>query len=183
MSILFAPDVLKARGYRRIDPKGVICKCPGVEQDTEGYWWCCLNIPSATVSGYTLPIAEVLPPGGGVSTQAEVNINATHLDERGVVRQDRYGPSRQPWDDAVDEGWAPEAAALNILKYLRRDKEPAHSLESARWYYARLRELSRGELFPAGASDDVRRDLRVRAGNVRQRLYELLTDAERDLLG
>ncbi len=71
---------------------------------------------------------------------------STHPDERGVPRQDHYGAGTQPWDTIVEEAWAPEYAAGNILKYLRRTKAPEHSLESARWFYARLGELARGEI-------------------------------------
>lgn len=57
-------------------------------------------------------------------------------------RKEHYGPARQPWDDIVDLGWAPEFAAANVLKYLRRTKDRYHSVESARWYYARLSEMN-----------------------------------------
>lgn len=66
---------------------------------------------------------------------------ATHLAEDGTVRQDHYGEGEQPWDTIVRLGYAPQFAAGNVLKYLRRTKAPEHSLESARWYYARLHEL------------------------------------------
>lgn len=66
----------------------------------------------------------------------------------GTVRKSYYGSGRQPWDDYVAEGWAPEICAGMVLKYLRRDKEPEHSLESARWYYQRHWELCRGLLLP-----------------------------------
>lgn len=56
-------------------------------------------------------------------------------------RKRHYGAGRQPWDDIVSVGWAPQFAAGNILKYLRRDKTREHSLESAQWYWARLKEL------------------------------------------
>lgn len=75
----------------------------------------------------------------------------THPDDRGVPRQDHYGPGRQPFDDILDAGWAPAFAAGNVLKYLRLTKEPEHSLESARWYYARLFEMSQGDPAPRGS--------------------------------
>ena len=56
----------------------------------------------------------------------------------GTKRKDHYGSGRQPWDTMVDLGWAPAIAAASIVKYLRRDKDPEHSLESAKWYYAQL---------------------------------------------
>lgn len=64
----------------------------------------------------------------------------THVAEDGTLRKSRYGTGRQPWDDIVDLGWGPHFAAGNVLKYLRRDKDREHSIESARWYYARLTE-------------------------------------------
>ena len=69
----------------------------------------------------------------------------THTADDGTVRQDHYGLARQPWDDIVSVGWAPYFAAGNVLKYLRRTKDPEHSLESARWYWARLREMFNGD--------------------------------------
>lgn len=78
----------------------------------------------------------------------------------GAPRKDHYGAGRQPWDDIVDQGWGPEFAAGNVLKYLRRpNKVPAgllgpedtegilestraHSIESARWYYDRLYKMA-----------------------------------------
>lgn len=68
-------------------------------------------------------------------------------------RKNWYGDGRQPWDDIVDQGWAADFCAANILKYLRRSKDPEHSLESAKWYYARLVEMSRGQLLPADAKE------------------------------
>jgi hypothetical protein len=65
----------------------------------------------------------------------------TLIAEDGTVRKVHYGDGRQPWDDIVELGWAPEFAAANILKYLRRTKDPEHSLASARWYLAALRNL------------------------------------------
>lgn len=73
-----------------------------------------------------------------------------HRAGRGVARQDHYGSGRQPWDDILDAGWAPEFAAGNVLKYLRCDKARAYSVESARWYYRRLKEMFLGSLAPAG---------------------------------
>jgi hypothetical protein len=104
---------------------------------------------------------------------------STHLDDRGVVRQDHYGAGVQPWDTIVNEGWAPEYAAGNILKYLRRTKAPVHSLESARWFYARLGELSRGELVSVQWSKESQRSYaRGRASAMLVRLKELLTSEE-----
>jgi hypothetical protein len=99
-------------------------------------------------------------------------------------RQAHYGQGRQAWDDILDEGWAPEFAAGNILKYLRRTKEPEHSLESARWYYARLTEMMRGELLPATITKASAGRRHVgRAAAVLVRLGELLTDDEKARLG
>lgn len=66
----------------------------------------------------------------------------THVAIDGTVRQNHYGAGRQPFDDIKDAGWAPQFAAGNVLKYLRRNKQPEHSLESARWYYNELSKLA-----------------------------------------
>lgn len=60
----------------------------------------------------------------------------------GSVRKAHYGEGRQPWDDIKAAGWAPEFSAGCILRYLRRTKDSEHSIESARWYWARLQEMS-----------------------------------------
>ena len=64
-----------------------------------------------------------------------------HVAEDGTPRKSRYGTGRQPGDDIVEQGWAPHFAAGNVLKYLRRDKDREHSVESARWYYERIKEM------------------------------------------
>jgi len=64
--------------------------------------------------------------------------NRGDTGEDGTVRKAHYGEGRQPWDVMVDLEIAPEFAAGSILKYLRRDKDPEHSLESAQWYYNQL---------------------------------------------
>lgn len=61
------------------------------------------------------------------------------------VRQPHYGDGRQPWDDVVEAGWGPAFAAANVLKYLRRDKVPEYSLESARWYWRQVVDRSNAE--------------------------------------
>lgn len=58
----------------------------------------------------------------------------------GEARKAHYGPKEQPWDVIVASGWGPAFAASCVLRYLRRDKAREHSVESARWYYARLIE-------------------------------------------
>jgi hypothetical protein len=72
--------------------------------------------------------------------------NANELVPRvdGTIRKLHYGTGRQPWDDMLSCGWAPDFAAACILRYLRRDKEIEHSIESALWYWARLNELATG---------------------------------------
>lgn len=59
-------------------------------------------------------------------------------DPEGAVRRGHYGPGRQPWDVIVEAGWGAEFAASNVLKYLRRTKEPEHSRISAAWYWRQL---------------------------------------------
>jgi hypothetical protein len=61
----------------------------------------------------------------------------------GTVRKAHYGDGIQPWDLIVAAGWAPEFAAGCVLRYLRRTKDPEHSLESARWYWTQLHELAK----------------------------------------
>lgn len=67
-------------------------------------------------------------------------INRKTPGQDGTVRKAHYGDGEQPWDTMVKLGWAPYFAASSIIKYLRRNKDHAHSLESAQWYYERLRE-------------------------------------------
>lgn len=70
----------------------------------------------------------------------------TEAGQDGTARKAHYGDGRQPWDDMVDLGWAPYFAAASILKYVRRAKDPEHSLESARWYYAQLYKYATQEI-------------------------------------
>lgn len=62
-------------------------------------------------------------------------------------RKPWYGAGKQPWDTIKALGWAPAFAAANVVKYLRRTKDPEHSLESAQWYHERIREMANS---PAG---------------------------------
>lgn len=62
----------------------------------------------------------------------------------GTIRKAHYGTGVQPFDIIVSMGWGPIFAASNVVKYMRRTKEPEHSLESARWYWARLTETANG---------------------------------------
>lgn len=62
-------------------------------------------------------------------------------------RKAHYGAAgAQPWDLILAAGWGPAFAAANVLKYLRRTKNPEHSAESAAWYYDRLVEGCAGKL-------------------------------------
>lgn len=61
--------------------------------------------------------------------------------EDGTKRKAHYGDGEQPWDIIVRMGWGAPFAAGNVIKYLRRTKDPEHSLESARWYYDRVIEI------------------------------------------
>lgn len=56
-------------------------------------------------------------------------------------RKPWYGEGRQPIDDIMEAGWGPEFCAGNVLKYLRRTKDPVHSIESAKVYYGWLSGL------------------------------------------
>ena len=66
----------------------------------------------------------------------------------GSVRKAHYGEGEQPWDTMLRLGWAIPFAAGCVLRYLRRDKDPAHSLESARWYYQQLYRLAADNYLP-----------------------------------
>lgn len=111
------------------------------------------------------------------------SINRIEPGPNGEQRKTHYGEGRQPWDEILDALWAPEFAAGNILKYLRRVKDPDHSLESARWYYARLVEMMRGRSLPTSLSkaSHVSRFI-GRAAAVMVRLEELLTADEKERL-
>lgn len=92
--------------------------------------------------------------------------------EDGTLRRAHYGSGKQPWDIIVELGWGPEFAAGNVLKYLRRMKDEGHSLDSARWYWARLHEMAeRGTHNKAGAM------------NCLDDLSRILTDEEFSRLG
>jgi hypothetical protein len=91
----------------------------------------------------------------------------------GTERKEHYGPGKQPWDTIKELGWGPEFAAGNVLKYLRRDKDKEHSLESARWYYNQLTNLSDYKITFANA----------KALDVRNHLYDYLSNDELELLG
>lgn len=99
----------------------------------------------------------------------------------GTVRQAHYGAGPQPWDTILDMRWAAQFAAANVLKYLRRTKQPVHSLASARWYWQRLQEMRDGTLYPQHRGDEAMH--RNAAGVVRAQLLILLTAEERLRLG
>jgi hypothetical protein len=86
----------------------------------------------------------------------------------GTLRQAHYGSGRQPWDDIVVAGWGPAFAASSILKYLRRTKDPEHSITSARWYYAQLEAMADAQRAMGGGN----------AIDVINRLRSLLTEEE-----
>lgn len=108
--------------------------------------------------------------------------NETHAREDGTIRCNHYGAGRQPWDDVLDNDWGPEFCAGNILKYIRRSKEPESDLVKARWYYERLNELSRGDKLPRKVSrysPKLHRQVSVgRANAVLIRLLDMLTKDE-----
>jgi hypothetical protein len=107
--------------------------------------------------------------------------NETHVRDDGTIRWNHYGAGRQPWDDVLEEDWGPEFCAGNILKYIRRSKEPESDLVKARWYYDRLIELSRGTITPKRSARyaEANRQLAVgRACAVMVRLLDMLTKDE-----
>lgn len=58
--------------------------------------------------------------------------------DRGDGRKKHYGDGEQPIDVIRRLGWYPQFCAGNVLKYLRRDKDPEHSAESAKVYFGWL---------------------------------------------
>lgn len=74
--------------------------------------------------------------------------------DRGDGRKTHYGDGKQPWDTIRENGWEIHWLAGNIVKYLRRTKDPEHSYESAQIYWKRLLAL---ELEEAAARYGTRR--------------------------
>lgn len=72
--------------------------------------------------------------------------NRNKAGQDGSERKAHYGDGKQPWDIIVEQGWGPAFAAANVLKYIRRTKNPEHSFESACWYYDQLRVRALDEL-------------------------------------
>lgn len=97
----------------------------------------------------------------------------------GESRKAHYGDGEQPWDVIVASGWGPAFAAGCVLRYLRRDKAREHSIESARWYYARLVEGAAAESTPRDAG--FVSDAMVPWSNAFARLEMILTKEERAL--
>ena len=64
------------------------------------------------------------------------------LGSDGTIRKTYYGDGEQPWDAMKRIGWAAQFAAANVLKYLRRTKEPQADREKAIWYYTELKKLA-----------------------------------------
>lgn len=99
------------------DPEHLMVSVPGVEasQALDAFFWGPEVVP--------LLAADRKEPGAW-----------------GEARKAYYEAGEQPWDVIVASGWGPAFAAGCVLRYLRREKAREHSLESARWYYARLVE-------------------------------------------
>jgi hypothetical protein len=62
--------------------------------------------------------------------------------DRGDGRTAHYGQGKQPWDTALERGWAAAGAAFSIIRYLRRTKQPERDLEAAKVYLGWLRQLA-----------------------------------------
>lgn len=108
-----------------------------------------------------------------------------HVAADGTVRKDHYGAGRQPWDDIVDEAWAPEFAAGNALKYVRRHKAKngEDDLAKGRWYYERLVAMAKGTgSLPSRGEAWLPKAIQSRSITVLKRLQAMLTDEERDAL-
>jgi len=86
-------------------------------------------------------------------------------------RASHYGAGIQPWDYIVASGWAPEFAAGNALKYVRRyqNKNGEDDLKKGRWYYAELVKLATENYW-------------AQSKTVLDRLEIMLTPEERQLL-
>lgn len=55
--------------------------------------------------------------------------------DRGDGRRAHYGAGKQPWDTALERGWAAQGAAFSIIRYLRRTKQPERDVAAARVYW------------------------------------------------
>jgi hypothetical protein len=77
--------------------------------------------------------------GVGFDVFCKANLD---LPERADGRKVHYGAGKQPIDTIKELGWGAQFMAGNVLKYLRRDKDLEHSLQSARVYFGWLRELA-----------------------------------------
>jgi len=118
---------------------------------------------------FTLPVEWLrdeigLQPIGAYAVQASVNRakaaavraasealrNPDGLYERreqlgadGTVRKAHYkvnARGEQPIDTISRLGWDAHFSGGCVIRYLRRDKDVAHSEESARWYYRRIKQ-------------------------------------------
>lgn len=90
-----------------------------------------------------------------------------------TVRKTYYGAGRQPWDDILAQGWGPEFAAGNVLKYIRRIKTPEDDLKKARWYAEELSKM---------CEKDDGSGYHFVAIDVATNLFGLLTDEEKESL-
>ena len=61
-----------------------------------------------------------------------------HIDQGPVTRN--FPEDRETIIAQLNKALATEWVC--VLRYLRRTKDPEHSLESARWYWARLHEMA-----------------------------------------
>ncbi len=95
-------------------------------------------------------------------------------------RAAHYGDGVQPWDLIKSARWAPEFAASNALKYVRRylNKNGEDDLKKGRWYYHELIELCVSK--PAPTPQDA--DYTLHCNLVLEQLELMLTKDERILL-
>lgn len=108
-----------------------------IDRDNEGMGFLDRWIEGRDIIGYTNEQALSFPDFCKANPD-----EPEHLDENGVARKDHYGADKQPWDTIKEKGWDSFFAAGNVIKYLRRTKEPDKDLEKARWYYDRLMEAA-----------------------------------------
>lgn len=120
---------------------------------------------------YNQRTEELITPQSEPEAFGAPGPGATITADDGTLRQSYYGDGKQPWDTIKANGWAHHFAAGNVVKYLRRTKEPGSSKAKARWYHRELyRLLNHGAYNP------------LEVGQVIKQLERTLTPSEVRLL-
>ena len=100
---------------------------------TDAYWHLHSLLMEMEQAPNQLELKDAIKQGGLVVMFAE--------RDRGDGRKAHYGEGKQPWDTALEREWAAAGAAFNIVKYLRRTKQPERDVEAAKIYYGWLKTL------------------------------------------